>query len=342
MAWDKNDNDDDLFLLIENFEALGGVCVDPSDFEGGGVGPPTTGEHIPSNLEVDPLSWVSNEVTFSPVWVNTKEVSSTMDEEVGTSGLATKTVVEASERVTVEACLDEATMMMDYSVHYRDMVPSGDGTLPWVALGFRPTERCAMNLDGAPTPIVLVQHAAGDGSPIAYSTDLVAAAKGMSEDAFAEMYMSSVPLGDAEGFSDVSVEAPMLTTSLQIARSFVPGDDTLSLHFKHYVEESSTQHLMFAIGMTNQLGFHKTRGCFEVEPVPCSSNTGAGSSGPSTESDKTVIEIELEGGSKDEAATMKPDAIQADAVPSVSLAVTAHPMTYPIAALALSLIIAAL
>merc|ERR1719223_953770 len=80
-----DENDDDLFLLIENFEALGGVCVDPSDFEGGGVGPPSTDEHIPSNLEVDPLSWVSNEVTFSPVWVNTKEVSSTMNKEVETS-----------------------------------------------------------------------------------------------------------------------------------------------------------------------------------------------------------------------------------------------------------------
>jgi len=332
-----DEDDDDLFLLIENFEALGGVCVDPSDFEGGGVGPPSTDEHIPSNLEVDPLSWVSNEVTFSPVWVNTKEVSSTMDKEVETSTSA-KTVIEASERVTVEACLDEASMMIDYSIHYRDMIPAGDGTLPWVALGFRPTDRCAMNpLDGSPTPIVLVQHAAGDASPMAYSTDLVAAAKGMSEDAFAQIYMAAVPLDEAEGFSDVSIEAP---TSLQIARSLVPDDDTLSVHFKHSVEDSSIQHLMFAIGMTNQLGFHTTRGCFEVKPVPCSSNTGSSLSAPSTESEKTVIEIELEGGS--EAATIEPDAIEADAVPSVSLAMTAHPIAYPIAGLAASLVIAAL
>ena len=335
MALFQNENDDDLFLLIENYEALGGVCADPSGFEGGGVGPPTTEEHIPSNLEVDPLSWVSNEVTFSPVWVNTKEVSSTMN-EVETSASA-KTVVEASDRVTVEACLDEATMMIDYSIHYHDMVPAGDGTLPWVALGFRPTEMCSMiPIDGSATPMVLVQHAAGDASPMAYSTDLVAAAKGMSEDAFAQIYMAAVPLDEAEGFSDVSIEAPMLTTSLQIARSFVPDDDTLSVHFKHSVEESSTQHLMFAIGMTNQLGFHTTRGCFEVEPRPCSSNIGSSSGASSTEDDKTVIEINLDGDSKAEAA-IAPEG----AIPSVSLAMTSHPIS-PIVGLALSLLIATL
>ena len=60
------DDEEDLFMLIENYQAIGGLCA---DIRGGGFPPTAQDEesYIPSDLEVDPLSWVSNEITFSPI-----------------------------------------------------------------------------------------------------------------------------------------------------------------------------------------------------------------------------------------------------------------------------------
>ena len=49
------------------------------------------------------------------------------------------------------------------------------------------------------------------------------------------------------------------------------AEDTVSLHFKQSVEGPDAMNLMYAIGMSSELGFHGTRGCFQVEPVPCGS-----------------------------------------------------------------------
>merc|ERR1712072_887872 len=54
------DDDDDLFELVENLEAIGGSCPLVSgmtdDNGDATLGPPTLEVHIPSNLEVDPNS----------------------------------------------------------------------------------------------------------------------------------------------------------------------------------------------------------------------------------------------------------------------------------------------
>merc|ERR1719329_2100928 len=52
-------------------------------------------------------------------------------------------------------------------------------------------------------------------------------------------------------------------------RSSISAEDTLTLNFKQIVDEKpDTMNLMFAIGMTSDLGFHTTRGCFQLDSFP--------------------------------------------------------------------------
>jgi len=273
------EDDDDLFKLIENYEALGEVCQDLRGFgdegEGGGdVGPPVLdeSEKIPSNLEVDPLSWVSKEVTFSPVWMNPTADSGMKQPTATTSG---KAVLEVNDRITVESCYDEATMMMDISVYFHDIEPMFDGMLPWMAIGYRPSELCSMTPPkGGSTPIILVTQVNSENAPKAYSTELVPEAKALSEDAFRNMYMGARPLDDSEGYKDVSVDAPATSsTAMAQPASLATEEDTVSVHYKQIVDGDDTLHLMYAIGMTSTLGIHSTRGCFEIQPTPCDSSS---------------------------------------------------------------------
>lgn len=264
-----DESDEDLFLLIENYQAIGGECVSPGAGMGeGGVGPPVLDEDeaIPSNLEVDPLSWVSNEITFSPIWI------APVREEAPVQAQAGKTVLEVSDSVTVESCYDASTSSMDMSVYFHGVEPV-DGTLPWMALGYRPTERCEMTpREGGSTPIVLVTHEDGD-VPEARRTELLPGAKAYSADAFATILASGTPLGDVGAYNDVSLETPMLDNVVQMARSSSPLalEDTVSLHFKQAVEgKPAVMNLMYAVGVTSQLGSHATRGCFQLEDItPC-------------------------------------------------------------------------
>jgi len=318
------DEDEELFKLIENYQAIGGECVDIRAMgEGdGNVGPPVLDEEekIRSNLEVDPLSWASNEITFSPIWeVPVKETVATLDFDESTMAASassnSKSVLQVSDRITVESCYDESTSSMDMSIHFHDIEPTFDGKLPWMAIGYRPTELCAMTPpDGGVTPIVLVTHSEEDGSmPEAHKTMLLPEAKAYSQDAFSSIMTSRKPLGDVEDYMDVVVEAPMVVsnTAIQVARSSSTSssEDTVSLHFKQVVEGNTKPevlNLMYAIGMTSQLGSHTTRGCFQLQDItPCSDGGGdAGGSqeGSSTEDNVDTIAIDLGGlRGKDEA-----------------------------------------
>ena len=99
-------------------------------------------------------------------------------------------------------------------------------------------------------------------------------------DAFASMYANMKPLEGVEGYfkySNVLVEAPMVSeapvVSSSVARLSSPmsAEDTVSIHFKQSVALPDAMNLMYAIGMSSELGFHGTRGCFQVEHVPCGS-----------------------------------------------------------------------
>ena len=278
------DEDDDLFMLVENFIESGGECPDIRSMNGQdeiSVGPPVQEVHIPSNLEVEEASWMTNEFTFSPVWqVPMKPVVTDMMGAVASVAAAmSKPATEVSDRLTVESCYDETTKTIDMSFHFHDIDPTANGRLPWIALGYRSSEECAMTPpSGGVTPIVLITHLEGEGEvPKAHSTSLLPTAKTLSSDAFASMYMLARDLGETDDHSDVSVIAPQISNpAVSITRSSLTSDDTVTLNFKRAVEEKPEElNLMYAIGMSSELGIHTTRKCFVLDTFPtCSSSNG--------------------------------------------------------------------
>jgi hypothetical protein len=277
------DEDDDLFMLVEKFIESGGECPELRGINGNEevtVGPPTQEVHIPSNLEVEEASWMSNEFTFSPVWqVPMKPVVTDMGAVASVATALSKPATEVSDRVTVESCYDEATKSIDMSVHFHDIDPTSNGRLPWIAMGYRSSEECVMTpTSGGVTPIVLITHLEGEGEvPKAHSTSLLPTAKTLSSDAFASMYMLARPLSETDDHSDVSVIAPQVSNAaVSVTRSSLTTDDTVTLNFKRVVGEKPEKlNLMYAIGMSSELGIHTTRKCFVIDAFPtCSSLSG--------------------------------------------------------------------
>ena len=66
-----------------------------------------------------------------------------------------------------------------------------------------------------------------------------------------------------------------------IAMLSLVGKGTVSLHFKQVLIDSTVDkmHYTFAIGTTSELGYHVTRGCFEVIATPCGQEMSGGDSG---------------------------------------------------------------
>jgi hypothetical protein len=261
------DEDDDLFMLIENYEEIGGTCVNIGGGEG--AGPPILDVHIPSNLEIDPNSWFSNEFTFSPYWVPTSKDTVSSD-TTSSSQQSSKAITEVSDRMTVESCWDDNTNSIDMSVHYFDVEPTSAGTLPWMALGLRSYARCAMTPpDGDNLPMILITQSSADSAPVASLGELVPEAKGMSPDAFGAIYQSLIPLEESDVFSSHSVSAPMV--DFASGQSSIADDDTVSLSFKlkrDSEEKPDVMYFTYAIGTESSLGFHVTRACFELSEFP--------------------------------------------------------------------------
>mmetsp|Transcript_27099 Transcript_27099/g.46065 ORF Transcript_27099/g.46065 Transcript_27099/m.46065 type:complete len:806 (-) Transcript_27099:63-2480(-) len=297
------DEDDDLFMIVEKYIESGGECPERNSFINGDeevvVGPPVQEVHIPSNLEVEEASWTTNEYTFSPVWqVPMKPVVTDMGAVASVSAAMSKPATEVSDRVTVESCYDEATKSIDMSFHFHDIDPTANGRLPWMAIGYRSSEVCAMTPpSGGVTPIVLVTHLEGEGEvPRAHSTSLLPTAKTLSSDAFASMYMLARDLGETDDHSDVSVIAPQVSNAaVSITRSSLTTDDTVTLNFKRAVGEKPEQlNLMYAIGMSSELGIHTTRKCFVINAFPaCSSPDGEVSVVDSTKMEDAAIRATL-------------------------------------------------
>ncbi|KAL7470042.1 hypothetical protein ACHAXS_010291 [Conticribra weissflogii] len=288
------DDDDDLFTLVERYEANGGVCGNArGEGDGGGdIGPPVLEDeaYIPSDLEVDPNSWVSNEYTFSPVWqVPTQEMGQEGDNNNGgdvETSSGGKATTQVSDRLTVQSCHDAVTNSIDLTFQFHDIAPSSTGLLPWMAIGYRSSDVCSMTpLEGGSTPLVLIATSPDEQVPSAYLTELPPEAKSLSSEAFATMYASMVPLNEAEGgavYEDVALESPLWETAsdgtasevISVARaSSIEGDDedVVRLHYRQVVDGDSIPeaiYLMYAIGMSSALGIHETRGCFELVSFP--------------------------------------------------------------------------
>eukprot|EP00804_Cyclotella_cryptica_P010554 CCRYP_018794-RA/>CCRYP_018794-RA protein AED:0.03 eAED:0.03 QI:0/0.66/0.5/1/0.66/0.75/4/234/788 len=264
------DDDDKLFTLVENYLENGGTCVDVG---GGEIGPPISEVHIPSNLEIDE-SFLSNEFTFSPFWQNQSSYDNdaVLSDSNESSDPSSKAVTEVSDRVIVESCFDDSTNSIDMSVYYLDIETTDAGTLPWMALGFRSSDKCAMTPpDGGSTPIILITHSSTEADPVAHSGDLVPEAKAMSEDSYTAIYQSLVPLADSLDYSDVSVSAPMLgsASSFAAGTSSIADEDTVTLSFKQVAENKpDVIYFTYAIGAQSQLSVHTTRECFEIRDFP--------------------------------------------------------------------------
>jgi len=260
------EEDDGLFMIVEEFEENGGVCSEV----GGEVGPPVLDVHIPSNLEVEEFSWISNEYTFSPVWQVPSEVKS-VNMPVTAGPPSKKEITKVSDRVTVESCYDSSAKAIDMSVHFHDVEPTSDGKLPWMSLGYRSSDICSMTpIDGGNTPLVLITHEDEDKPPLCFTTDLVPAAKSMNKSVFESMSSLKKPMEQSSKYMDVSIDAPIMSNMMtKSPRSSFSAEDTVTLNFKQIVDEKpDTMNLMFAIGMTSDLGFHTTRGCFQLDSFP--------------------------------------------------------------------------
>lgn len=306
------DDDDDLFTLVERYEALGGVCGNArgADDEGGDIGPPVLEEeaYIPSDLEVDPNSWVSNEYTFSPVWqVPTQEMGDENDanaqDAASNADSSGKANTRVSDRLTVQSCHDTTANTIDLSFHFHDMASSSStALLPWMAIGYRSSDVCSMTpLEGGSTPLVLVATPPNESAPSVYKTELPPEAKSMSSEAFASMYANMIPLKDVGGddgvvYMDVVLESPLLADATGVARAsssspFGGEDDVVSLHYRQSLDGDSTpeaMYLMYAIGMSSELGIHETRGCFELVSFPVCATDG-----------EDTVQVEIDGGNGD-------------------------------------------
>lgn len=278
------DDDDNLFLLDEALEAMGGMC-NKMDMEGGGAGPPTGQTvHIPSNLEVDPNAWFSNVYTYSPVWEPPIE-----DNKDSMAGRETGMAVTEEGDVTVKSCYDSTVNAVQLSVEFSNVEMVGT-ELPWMAIGYRETEECLMNpRGGGDTELILL--ASQDGSVDAHFTVLPSMARSFDGAAVSSIYEKMTPLDEMDGFSGVDLHLP--TTASAISKSAHEGsEDTVVLVFKQSMPAApEVMHLMYAIGSSPEVGYHKTRACFDITEFPACPTTTVGQSNNEQE---TVASLEGE------------------------------------------------
>jgi len=285
------DDDDDIFDLVQNLEASGGSCpllttgMGPEgegDGQGMAFGPPVNEVHVPSNLEVDENSWFTSVYTFSPVWQPPMKV-----EEYG--GPSEGVAVTEEGRVRVESCYDPSAKSVNLSVEFLDIetIPTVEGLrLPWLSVGYRESEICSMTpIGGGDSKIILVNQPPTQNFPKAYMGSMGPNTKRMEQSAIGSIYGSLWPLEDSVGYSGVSLSAPMLGGPPVMASRSVntaASSTSVVLSFRQDVDEiPESMHLMYAIGMSPQIGIHTSRSCFEVKEFPtCSTTDLAGFSPP--------------------------------------------------------------
>jgi len=285
------DDDDDIFDLVQNLEASGGSCpllttgMGPEgegDGQGMAFGPPVNEVHVPSNLEVDENSWFTSVYTFSPVWQPPMKV-----EEYG--GPSEGVAVTEEGRVRVESCYDPSAKSVNLSVEFLDIetIPTAEGLrLPWLSVGYRESEICSMTpIGGGDSKIILVNQPPTQNFPKAYMGSMGPNTKRMEQSAIGSIYGSLWPLEDSVGYSGVSLSAPMLGGPPVMASRSVntaASSTSVVLSFRQDFDEiPESMHLMYAIGMSPQIGIHTSRSCFEVKEFPtCSTTDLAGFSPP--------------------------------------------------------------
>jgi len=235
-----NESEASEFLLDEEHVRNGGSC--PQRASSGGNGPPT-GQvaHVPSNLEVEPIAFITSVYTGSPIW--------TPPSPSGTSGGPSATAQQLATGISATSCFDAATSSLRLSVSFET------ASVAWAAVGFRTTEECLMTPRGG-----------GDGEMVYATPDNSSAyqvhygplspdAKHFQAAAIGNFLQRLTPIGDAAGFSSSSVEHTNGQLVLGFSRS--------------YASMPSVFNLSYALGQNGNVGYHAKRGCFTVTPTAC-------------------------------------------------------------------------
>jgi len=273
-----NDNDRDLFWLDEAYIQNGGIC--PAQSRAGEGGPPVGMEQIPSMLMKDEHSWNSIEYAFSPVW---KEESSSISSDTTTQSNNDKSnndnnsfgaTTKASDHVHIQSCHDTINNNIQLQITYSDLKPSTDNKLPWVGLAFRTNEECAMfprsnneeEGDGTESILIFQNDNNNDLVPYQYYITRDTMSISSSSTTNTESSYKSNPLSNVTStYSDIKLSSSNNDSNDSITLSFVKNDIP-----------KNAMYLTYAIGTSNQFGYHSERTCFTVDSYPiCSSSSDA-------------------------------------------------------------------
>lgn len=232
------ESDSELFLIDDAFVEAGGSC--PKMASEGSAGPPTGQQaHVPSNLEVQKQSWRSIVWTESPIWIPVVEVD--MSTAPG--------VLTVTSDVSVESCFKDASSMLKLNVKIKME------TMAWAAISWRETEECLMTPRGGGDAEVVWANPKTDGTYSLHFGPLSPSMKKFDASAMGSFMGKLSPLQDLQsefGMSSAEYKDGELHFSFERKQPTKPG----------------MVYLNFAFGTSGAVGYHKSRGCFELSAPP--------------------------------------------------------------------------
>eukprot|EP00440_Ansanella_granifera_P022608 gb/GFBE01024556.1/.p1 GENE.gb/GFBE01024556.1/~~gb/GFBE01024556.1/.p1 ORF type:complete len:701 (+),score=142.91 gb/GFBE01024556.1/:1-2103(+) len=251
-----SENDTEPFLIDDAFVAAGGSCPLTAGSGEGADGPPTGQvDHVPSNLEVQKDSWRSIVWTGSPVWKPPPQMDG------GVAG-----VMALTQDVSVETCFDAATSMFRLNMKVKM------ATKAWAAISWRETEECLMTPRGGGDADLVFAKPESDGSFSMHFGPLSPSMKRFDSAAMASFPSTLTPLADME-------------SEFGEAKAVYENGELDFMFERKYATQPETYYLNFAFGNTEAVGYHKSRGCFELQSVPackakvqCQPESGTGPS----------------------------------------------------------------
>ena len=217
-------------------------------------------EEVPSMLMKDEHAWRSIEHTFSPVWegdLSSTETDSSNVQNDDTESFGAMT--KASDDVSIQTCHDMANNKIKLQVSYAGLSLENN-ILPWVGLAFRTNDKCAMfprdSQNGTESILVFQDN----DELIPYQYYITFDTMSISPTTTEASYKSNL-LSNVSSYSNVKISS---------------DEDSITLSFVKNVYPDDAMYLTYAIGASNQFGYHKERMCFTVSEYPsCSDNNDA-------------------------------------------------------------------
>lgn len=256
----------DTFLLDEIFVASGGSC--PQRSRSGTDGPPTGNkEHVPSNLEVDEVSWRDIVYTASPVW--TPEIEQPNVEAGSQLGR-----IKVNAGVHADTCWDAQASSV--RIMMRLSLPNP----VWAAVGFRENEECLMTPRGGGDGEAVFAQPDNDGSYLMSFGPLSPSLKVFNAESTNKFEQDLKSIADVEGFDDSLASYSNGQLVVGFARS--------------YATKPSVLHLTTASGINAKVSYHSSRECFKVSNIPecpafaCPACSACGASAASEQDGKSA------------------------------------------------------